>query len=266
MWAIQSILLIMKHQRSLFCFFPKIGFEFTKVIIIIIYPLTAMVFGAPQMISQSVSSIFPCSPLPSGTWRTPGLSIPWCCLPTSSACLLPPFTVLCKTVLITPDEWDTWPYHCSLHPFRMVRRSSCGRIACWILARTSSLVTWSLYEMCSILRQHLISTACILFWSSAVRVYDSQAYRKMDVTRKRISCILKLRETLLPFQTGFNLVNAAAVCAILESILGLEPSPVITEPRYLKVMIVSSFCPLTLISVLMPMCKMEWVMLASYHR
>ena len=26
---------------------------------------------------------FPCSPLPSGTWRTPGLSIPWCCLPTS---------------------------------------------------------------------------------------------------------------------------------------------------------------------------------------
>ena len=25
-------------------------------------------------------------------------------------------------------------------------------IACWILARTSSLVTWSLYEMCGILR------------------------------------------------------------------------------------------------------------------
>ena len=29
----------------------------------------------------------------------------------------------------------------------MVGRSSCGPIACWILARTSSLVTWSLYEM-----------------------------------------------------------------------------------------------------------------------
>ena len=27
---------------------------------------------------------FPCSPLPSGACRTPGLSIPWCCLPTSS--------------------------------------------------------------------------------------------------------------------------------------------------------------------------------------
>ena len=29
-----------------------------------------------------VFSIFLCSPLPSGTLRTPGLSIPWCCLPT----------------------------------------------------------------------------------------------------------------------------------------------------------------------------------------
>ena len=32
--------------------------------------------GAPQMIAQPVSSIFPCSPMPSGTWQTPGLSIP----------------------------------------------------------------------------------------------------------------------------------------------------------------------------------------------
>ena len=31
----------------------------------------------------------------------------------------------------------------------------------------------------------------------------------------------------------FSLVNAAVVCAILESISGLEPSSVITEPRYL---------------------------------
>ena len=55
------------------------------------------------------------------------------------------------------------------------------------------LLTWSLYEMRGILRQHLISMACILLWSSAVRVHDSQAYRKMDVTRKRISRILELR-------------------------------------------------------------------------
>ena len=41
----------------------------------------------------------------------------------------------------------------------------------------------------------------------------------MDVTRERISRI---------FQTGFNLVNAAVVCAILEGISGLEPPSDIT--------------------------------------
>ena len=40
-------------------------------------------FGAPHMTPQPVSAIFLCSPLPSRTWRIPGLSIPWCCLPTS---------------------------------------------------------------------------------------------------------------------------------------------------------------------------------------
>ena len=84
--------------------------------------------------------------------------------------------------------------------FTMVRRSSCGPIACWILAQTSSLVTWSLYEMCGILRLHLISMACILLSISAVRVHDSQAYRKMEVTRERINRILKLREILLLIQ------------------------------------------------------------------
>ena len=42
------------------------------------------------------------------------------CLP----CLLPPFTVPCKMVLARPDEWETWPYHCSLHLFTI--RSSGG--------------------------------------------------------------------------------------------------------------------------------------------
>ena len=48
------------------------------------YPLTERDVGAPQMTSQPVFSNFLCSPLPSGTWRTPGLSIPKCCFPTSS--------------------------------------------------------------------------------------------------------------------------------------------------------------------------------------
>ena len=67
---------------------------------------------------------------------------------------------------------------------------------------------------------------------------DSQAYRKMDVTREHIRRILELREILLSIKTGFSLVNAAVVCAILESISGLEPSSVITEPRYLKLVTV----------------------------
>ena len=95
--------------------------------------------------------------------------------------------------------------------------------------------------------------ACTLLWSSAVRVHVSQAYRKMDVTRERISRILELREILLSFHIGFNLVNAAVVYTILESISGLEPSSVITEPRYLKLVTVSSFSHLTLIFVLMPL-------------
>ena len=78
-----------------------------------------------------------------------------------------------------------------------------------------------------------------------MRVHDSQAYSKMDVTRERISRILELREILVSNKTGFSLVNAAVVCAILESsISGLEPSSIITEPRYLKLVTVSSFCPL----------------------
>ena len=63
-----------------------------------------------------------------------------------------------------------------------------------------------------------------------MRVHDSQAYRKMDVTGERISRILELREILLSFQIGFSLVNAAVVCAILESISSLEPSSVIMSP------------------------------------
>ena len=82
-----------------------------------------------------------------------------------------------------------------------------------------------------------------------MRVHDSQAYRKMDVTKERISRILQVIEILLSFQTGFNLANAAVVCAIRESISSLESSSVINEPRYLKLVIVSTFCPFTLISV-----------------
>ena len=56
-----------------------------------------------------------------------------------------------------------------------------------------------------------------------------------DVTRERISRILELSEILSQSnQTGFDHVNAAVFCTIS----GLEPSLVITEPRYLKLVTV----------------------------
>ena len=76
------------------------------IFIIIINLLTTRVIGAPQMISQPVSSIFLCSPLPSGTWWTPGLSISWCCLPTStssSVCLVFFPLSLCLARWFWPD-------------------------------------------------------------------------------------------------------------------------------------------------------------------
>ena len=78
-----------------------------------------------------------------------------------------------------------------------------------------------------------------------MKVDDSQTHRKVDVTRERISRILELREILLSFRTGFNFVNAAVVCAILESISGLESSSLVTETRYLKLVTVLSFCQFT---------------------
>ena len=64
----------------------------------------------------------------------------------------------------------------------------------------------------------------------SVRVHDSQATTKMDVTWERISHILELIEMLLSIQIGFNLVSAAVVCVTLEGIPGLELLSVITEP------------------------------------
>ena len=82
----------------------------TIIIIIIISPLTARVVGAPQMISQPVSSILPYSPLP--PWDLANYRTVYSLMLSSHLflclhCLLPPFTVLCKIVLARPDERET---------------------------------------------------------------------------------------------------------------------------------------------------------------
>ena len=54
----------------------------------------------------------PCSPLPSGTCRTQGLSIPWCCLPTSSSVCLVCFPLsLCLARWFWPHLMNGRHYH-----------------------------------------------------------------------------------------------------------------------------------------------------------
>ena len=63
-----------------------------------IYHFTGRVVWPPSMTSQLNSSICLCSPLPSGTWRTPGLSTPWRCLPISSSVCLSSLLFFCLLV------------------------------------------------------------------------------------------------------------------------------------------------------------------------
>ena len=70
------------------------------------------------------------------------------CLPL----FLFPFTVPCRIVFAKPEDLQTWPNHLSFRFLTRVRSSSYSPMAAWIFLRTSSLVTWSLYEMFNSLR------------------------------------------------------------------------------------------------------------------
>ena len=70
--------------------------------------------------------------------------------------LLPPLTVSCDVVLARPDDREKWPHHVSLRSLPVVRRSSYSPVACW----SSSLVTWSLYEMRKIFRAGKYLVTC----------------------------------------------------------------------------------------------------------
>ena len=104
--------------------------------------------------------------------------------------------------------------------------------------------------MPSSFRKHLISVACNFFRMSAANVQVSQAYISTEITRERISPIFELREICLSLQMVFSLASAAVVCAVLDSTSGLEPWSVTTAPRYLKLLNLSNFSPLILMSVL----------------
>ena len=70
------------------------------------------------------------------------------CLPL----FLFPFTVPCRIVFAKLEDLETWPNHLSFRFLTRVRSSSYYSMAAWIFLRTSSLVTWSLYEMFNSLR------------------------------------------------------------------------------------------------------------------
>ena len=117
------------------------------------------------------------------------------CLPLR----LPPWTVPCRIVLASLDHHVACPYHFSLHPFTEARRPSYSPMAFSILAFTSSLVMWSLYEIPRSLQKHLISNAYILLSMSAVMVPVSHACKNMDMARECISLILEPMAMFLSF-------------------------------------------------------------------
>ena len=124
-------------QNPAVCF--QVDFYFYSSLI---YPLTARVIGAPHMILQTVSSIFSCSPLPSRTSQTPGLCIPWCCLPTSSCVCLVFFPLSrCLARWFWPDlmngrhdhtsaVWISLRWSGGLHVVQLLA-GSWHRLPCW---------------------------------------------------------------------------------------------------------------------------------------
>ena len=146
-----------------------------------------------------------------------------------------------------------WPNHLSFRFLTRVRSSSYSQMAVWIFLRPSSLVTWSLHEMFNSLRYHLISNACILFSNSAVKVHESQAYRNMEMTSKRISFTFDPKDMLLSLEMGFSCGRAAMTCATLERTSGLEPLSERTALRYLKLVTVPNVCSFTFISLWKPL-------------
>ena len=95
-----------------------------------------------------------------------GLSIHWCCLLSSHLflclpCLLLPFIVPCKMVLARPNERETWPYHCGLRHFTLVRRVSCGPkiITIW----QKIIIVW-FHVTINVIASSLRTTFIILSW------------------------------------------------------------------------------------------------------
>ena len=63
-----------------------------------------------------------------------------------------PFTVPYRSVFAEQKDLETWPNHLSFRFLTVVRSSLYYPMAAWIFLRTSSMVTWSLYEIFNTIR------------------------------------------------------------------------------------------------------------------
>ena len=146
------------------------------------------------MISQPVSSILPCSPLPSGTWRTPGLFIFWCCLPTSSSAAVPSakkiWSVYQHNAAVSRVEICTM-YHdvaalayraLNLHSMTLQLHTKYRKLHCMIM-------TWQLYH---VLNLHFNDLAIIHGIKTCILVY---------IMTSQLSQVLNLHSmTVQPYQ------------------------------------------------------------------
>ena len=155
------------------------------------------------MILQSVFSIFsPVLPCPLGLGELQACPFPDVVFPPLLLCALSSSPFHCS---LQHDFGQTWwtgdmtiPLQfASLHDRQVFVRSS------YLLDLGTNFLVGNMIFVWDRCEASCGGTSfpCILLWSSAVRVHDSQAYRKMDVTRERTSRILAVSYTHLTLPT-----------------------------------------------------------------
>ena len=121
------------------------------------YPLTARVVWAPQMICNQFLPFFPVLHCPLGLSKLQACLFPDVVFPPLPLSALSSSRFCCALQDSFGQTWWTGDMtiplqFVSLYNGQEVLVWSNCLLLCWILAQTSSLVTGSLYDMCSILR------------------------------------------------------------------------------------------------------------------
>ena len=83
------------------------------------------------------------------------------------------------------------------------------------------------------------------------------------MTRARISLIFDSSVMFMSFQMVFSLFNSDDVCVMLDKISGFDRLTDMTAPRHVNLFTVSSFSPLTLMSVAMFVISLVFSVLIS---